>query len=171
MLFLSLKTNSSHLFWQGVVRAIEVMTFLAGAALAAMILATCADVILRAVGAPLKGVYDLIRIFGALTAACALPLTTALKGHVAIEYFFQRLPKAGRLAVDTLMRLIVVLFFAGATYACVRYGIRFLRSGEVSATLEVPVFWVPWVMAAAMANTGLVVCFHLLHPGQGMIKP
>ena len=41
MLFLSLKTNSSHLFWQGVVRAIEVMTFLAGAALAAVMAAPC----------------------------------------------------------------------------------------------------------------------------------
>jgi TRAP-type C4-dicarboxylate transport system permease small subunit len=159
------------LFWRGVVFLVTGMTVVSCAALCAMILLVCGDVTLRTCGHPVKGAYDVVRICGALTIACALPLTTAMKGHVAIEYFFQKLNRAGRLVVDSLMRLIMITVFLLAAYECVGYGQRFLRNGEVTSTIELPVFWVPWVMAAAFAVSALVVVFHLVCPGREMIKP
>ena len=158
-------------FWRGVVALVVVLTGVSCVGLIAMMLVTCADVVLRACGRPLKGTYDVVRICGALTIACALPMTTAMKGHVAIEYFFQKLNRAGRVAVDSLMRLLMIAVFLWTAFECVRYGLRFLRSGEVTSTIELPVFWVPWVMAAACGVTALVVVFHLLHPGKELLKP
>ena len=157
-------------FWQSVVWLVWGMTFVSGAALAAMILIICCDVILRTAGYPVKGAYDVVRVAGAVTIACSLPLTTAMKGHVAIEYFFQKLNRAGRVAVDSVMRLIMIAVFLFAAYECVGYGCRFLRNGEVTSTIELPVFWVPWVMAAAFGVTALVVVFHLAYPGREMVK-
>ena len=157
-------------FWQGVVWLTYGMTIISCTGLAVMMLLTSADVLLRQIGYPLKGAYDVVRVCGALTIACALPLTTALKGHIAIEYFFQKLSRPWRLVVDSVMRILMIAVFAFAAFECVHYGRLFLRYGEVTATIELPIFWVPWVMAAAFAVTAVVVMFHLLYPGRGLIK-
>ncbi len=148
---------------------VKLMTLVACAALAAMILITCGDVVLRALRIPVKGAYDLIRICGAVTVACAVPLTTALKGHVAIEYFFHKLNRRGRVVVDSLMRSIMLIGFAVLTWASFNYGLQFLRNREVSDTVEIPLCWVPWVMSIAFAVTALVVLFHLLYPGRELV--
>ena len=50
----------------------------------------------------ITGALDLGKGCGALVIAGALPYTTAVKGHVAIEYFFHKLGRRGRIVVDTL---------------------------------------------------------------------
>ncbi len=157
-------------FWHAVLCLVWGMTFISCAGLFAMVLITCGDVALRTAGYPVPGSYDIVRVVGAITIACSLPLTTAMKGHVAIEYFFQKLNRAGRLAVDSLMRLIMIGVFLFAAYECVGYGVRFLHNSEVTSTIELPVFWVPWVMALAFGVTALVVVFHLVYPGREMVK-
>jgi TRAP-type C4-dicarboxylate transport system permease small subunit len=158
------------LFWRGVVTVIHGMTALAGVGLFLMMAVTCGDVVLRVTGFPVKGAYDVVRICGVIAMACALPLTTAMKGHIAIEYFFQKLNRAGRLVVDSVMRLVMIAAFCLAAIACVACGQRLLANGEVTATVEIPIFWVPWVMAVAFGVTAVVVVFHLLYPGRDMMK-
>ena len=157
-------------FWRSIAGLVWGMTFLSGAALAAMILIICGDVVLRTTGYPVKGAYDIVRVAGAVTIACSLPLTTAVKGHVAIEYFFQKLNRTGRVVVDSVMRLMVIGAFLLAAFECVGYGLRFLRNSEVTATIEMPIFWVPWLMAVSFGITALVVVFHLVYPGREMVK-
>lgn len=147
------------------------LTLFAALMLAASILIVCSDVILRALDHPFQGGYDLVRITGTLTIVCALPLTTAVKGHVAIEYFFRKLNRVGRICVDSLMRLIMILAFSLTAWECIHYGHRLLKTQQVSDTIEIPLFWVPWVMAFAFGLTALIVCFHLLHPGKEMLRP
>jgi TRAP-type C4-dicarboxylate transport system permease small subunit len=147
------------------------MTALSCLGLVAMMAVICGDVALRLAGHPVKGAYDVVRVAGAVTIACALPITTAMKGHVAIEYFFQKLGRPWRVAVDSVMRLLTIGAFLLAAYECVGYGQRFLKNGQVTDTIELPIFWVPWLMAASFAVTALVVVFHLVYPGREMVKP
>lgn len=142
----------------------------AGLGVLAMTTVTCVDVVLRQFGHPLVGAYDLVRIAGGVTLACALPITTALKGHVAIEYFFHKLRRPGRIVVDTLMRLVQLTACSVAARECLRHGSKLLRSGEVTPTLQWPTFWVAWVLAAACVLTALVTLYHLTHPGREMIR-
>ncbi|MBP5511297.1 MAG: TRAP transporter small permease [Kiritimatiellae bacterium] len=151
-------------FWRGVVWAGWVMMGIALAGLAVMIIAVCTDVALRLFGASLKGAYDIVCVAGALTIAGALPLTTARKGHVAIEYFFQRLNRTGRLVADSISRIAIVLGLAAAVRACIVCGFRYLRNGDVTNTIEIPIFWIPWFVAFAFFLTLLVVFYHLTHP-------
>ena len=157
-------------FWRAVVWVGRVMTAVSVLGLLAMMLVTCLDVILRVCGVPVKGAYDVVRVAGAITIACALPVTTAMKGHVAIEYFFQRLNRRWRIVVDSLMRLLMIGGFLLAAVESVGYGVRFLKSGQVTDTIEMPIFWVPWLMAVSFAVTALVVVFHLLYPGRELVR-
>jgi hypothetical protein len=38
-------------------------------------------------------------------------------------------------------------------------------------TLQMPVFWVPYVMAFSCALVVLVTLYYLLHPGKALLKP
>jgi TRAP-type C4-dicarboxylate transport system permease small subunit len=157
-------------FWSGVVLMVWLMTLISCAALAAMALITCGDIVLRLFRIPAKGAYDLVRLCGAVCVSCAVPLTTAMKGHVAIEYFFHKLGRRGRVVVDSVMRVVMLAGFAAAAWACFGYGMSFLRNSAVTDTIEFPVFWVPWLMAAAFAVTVLVILFHLICPGRELIR-
>lgn len=157
-------------FWRAVVWLCHGMTAISCAGLVTMVVVVCADVALRVVRHPVVGAYDIVRVAGAVTISCALPITTAMKGHVAIEHFFRKLNPRWRVAVDSVMRLLMIVAFTVAAYGCVGYGIRFLRNGQVTDTIQIPIFWVPWLMALSFGVTTLVVLFHLAYPGREMIR-
>jgi TRAP-type C4-dicarboxylate transport system permease small subunit len=156
--------------WLPVKGLVLASAVLAGTGVLAMTAVTCLDIVLRQFGRPLVGAYDMVRIAGGLTLAFALPVTTAVKGHVAIEYFFHKLGRTGRIIVDTLMRLLQGFAFAVAARECARYGHKLLLSGEVTPTLQWPTFWVAWVLSATCVLTVLVTLYHLACPGREMIK-
>ncbi len=137
-----------------------------------MIGVTCADVILRLpwINRPFIGAYDIVRIAGAVTLATALPYTTAVKGHVAIEYFFHKLGRTSRMVVDSVMRLLSMALFGFLGWRSMLYGQNLRRINQVSQTLELPIFWVPMVIGMCCFVVVLVVTYHLIRPRGEMIK-
>lgn len=150
---------------------IHAMAVVGGLAVLGMMLITVADIIGRKFGFPVKGAYDLVRVLGAVSMLCALPLTKAVKGHIAIEYFFQKMNRRGRAVVDTLMRLCLIVLFLLLAVEFFRQGLIFKESGEVTVTLHMPVYWVFGVASLACAATLGVTLWHLLHPGRSMMRP
>lgn len=167
----AMSTSISSPGWAVVRGLVLGLAAAAGICLVGMILIICLDVVMRLFGHPIKGSYDIVRLAGTLTIACALPITSAVKGHIAIEYFFHKFGRRGRVVLDTFVHGGMMVLFSVAAWQCVRYGQSFLQHGEVSPTLQIPFFWVPWVMALACAVSVPVSCYHLLHPGREMIKP
>jgi TRAP-type C4-dicarboxylate transport system permease small subunit len=160
-----------ELYHRGLRSLVRFLGLVAGFGLVAMVLVTSTDVVLRIFRLSLKGAYDLTCIAAALTIAAALPYTTAIKGHVAIEYFFQKLGRHGRVVTDTLMRVLVMVLFGLLAWQCVRYGNSLKHSGTVSMTVQLPIFWVPYVLAVSCALVVLIKVYHLLHPGRSLIAP
>ena len=158
-------------------RVLRIVVYLlvavAGVSVLAMMVITCADVILRLkwINHPFVGAYDIVKIAGALSLATALPYTTAVKGHVAIEYFFHKFNRRGRIVLDTFLRLLGMALFAFFAWRSVAYGLNLHRNGQVSQTLQLPVFWVPFVIGFCCAVVVLVIGHNLIHPGREMIKP
>jgi TRAP-type C4-dicarboxylate transport system permease small subunit len=150
---------------------VKALAGLASAGIMVMVLVTSVDAVSRRFGFPVPGAYDLVKIAAAISVAAALPYTTAIKGHVAIEFFFHKFGRRGRVAVDALMRLAGMGLFGLLAWGCVDYGNSLRHNGEVSMTLQVPVFWVPYVLAASCALVVLITLYHLTHPGKPMIKP
>ncbi len=151
--------------------AVSALAVVAGAAVVAMIVVTCIDVIGRRFGRPLRGTYDIVEILGAITIAGGLPYTTACKGHVAIEFFFQRLSRPGRIIVDTFVRMITIPMFSFLTWRFIHYGLEIKASGQGTSTMGWPIFWLPWWMALCSGVMVLVIVYHLMHPGKELMKP
>lgn len=152
---------------------VHILVVMAGLGVLTMVAVTCIDVILRLPGInrSLFGAYDIVKITGALTLAATLPYTTAVKGHVAIEYFFHKLNRRGRIVVDTIIRLMGMTLFAFLSWRSFIYGLNLYRTGQVSQTLQLPIFWIPYVIGFCCGIVVLVIGHNLLHPGQEMIKP
>lgn len=150
---------------------IKASAYIAGLGILAMIAITCLDIIMRRLGSSIPGAYDLVRLAGGVTIATSLPLTTAVKGHVAIEYFFHRLGKRGRIIVDSLMRTLQLLGFIIASWAFTIKGTNLFREGEVTPTLQVPIFWLAWLTALMCLITAAITLFHLIRPGKELLKP
>lgn len=173
---------------------VHAMLAVSAASMVATIGVVCLDVLLRMVGKfilaisadrekteflnfllrvfhPIRGAYDIASIGGALAIACGLPYTTACKGHVAIEYFFLKLPPRGRIVVDALCRLAVMALLSLLAWRCILYGLSLRRAGQVTPTAQIPEFWIPYVIAASCAVVVLVKIYHLFQPGRTLIKP
>lgn len=171
------QSTVSHdsVFWSAYARAVRTMVYVmeivAAMGIMTMMLVTCAEVVLRVFRVRLTGVVDLVCVAAAVTAAAAIPYTTACKGHVAIEYFFQKLSRRGRIVVDTFCRVCIILLFGFLTVECGSYGMSLKVKGQVTPTLQMPEFWVPLVLAVACAVVCLVTIYHLFHPGKELIKP
>ena len=108
---------------------------------------------------------------GGVTIACVLPYTTAVKGHVAVEYFFLKLPRTARIVVDTATRLVCMAVLGVLSWRCVLRGMSLQRSNTVSQTLQIPSYYLAYVAALSCALVVLVIFHNLLHPGREMIKP
>ena len=152
---------------------VYILVVLAGLGVLTMMAVTCIDVILRLpwINRSLLGAYDIVKIIGATTLAATLPYTTAVKGHVAIEYFFHKLNRRGRIVVDTIIRLMGMALFVFLSWRSYIYGMNLHRIGQVSQTLQLPVFWVPYVIGFCCSIVVLVIGYNLVHPGREMIKP
>ena len=147
------------------------LAFVAGINVLVMMTVTCLDVILRRFGLPIKGAVDIVMVAACLTAVCALPYTTAVKGHVAVEFFFQRLPARLKPFIDGIWRVAVLILFAVMSWHSMIYGIDMLHRNRTTLTLHIPLFWILWLMSFSFAVVSLIKLYNLTHPGKEMMKP
>lgn len=137
----------------------KLLAVLAGTALIAMMLFTAADVVLRTIGRPVAGSFEVIGWLSAASMALALGYTQAHRGHVAMTLFSSRLGGRSALLVRALNDLIALGLFALASYHLFRYGSVLQSSGSLSETLRVVVY--PWVYLVAAGCSALVVMLAL----------
>lgn len=156
------------IIWRATVMA---LAWLSASAVMFMMLVTASDVVLRLVARPITGAYDMVRIACAVAVAGAIPYTTAVKGHVAVEFFFHKLSHRWRARVDFIIRILGISLFLALARQSLRHGGSLRVSGQVTPTLQWPMFWVMYVISFCCVVTAGVIFYHLLHPGKEMIKP
>jgi TRAP-type C4-dicarboxylate transport system permease small subunit len=154
-------------FLRGIVYALAVVS---GLSVVVMMSVTCLEIILRVFNQSM-GAYDIVKLAGAVSFGCALPYTTAVKGHVAIEYFFHKMNKTWRTVVDTITRFIAMFLFGTLAWRSVSHGFYLYNNAEVTLSLQIPTFWVLYVIAFSCAVVVLVIFEHVLRPGKELIKP
>lgn len=158
-------------FFTIISRIIKAFAYIAGAAVLLMMGITVVDVILRLFNVGITGAYDLVRACGAISIACGLPYLTAVKGHIAIEFFYHKSGKAGRVIMDMLIRISSLLVFGLLAFHTFRHGLSLLEKGEVFPNLGMPVFWIPLVISINCGLMMIVFIYHMIHPGKEYIKP
>lgn len=136
--------------------ALKISKFLyaiSGVALVWMMLLTVADVIMRKLGRPITGSYELVAFSATVVIGFGLPFTTWTRGHVYMEFLIQIMPKKSRDIVNIFTRLIGIALFAMAGYNLFLVGIDLYKTKEVTDTLNFPYYPVVY---------GLGICCFML---------
>ncbi len=132
-----------------------VLSWVAGLALAAMMLFSVADMVLRRLGYTIAGSYEVIGWLSAGAMALALGAVQQLRGHVAMELLMDRFERPTRAAIELVTSLLSLLMFAAVAWYVARYARVLQETGSLSETLRAIVY--PWVYLVAVGGAGLAL--------------
>jgi len=133
---------------------------LAGIFITFIMLLTVLDVILRFLGRPILGTYELVSLGGgALGIGLSSLRTYWEKGHVRVDTVVEKLSKNIRHVLHVITR-VMILFIVGTTgLALIVMGFHLLKAKEVTPTLYLPYYPVVWVVGVSF----LIVCLAVLY--------
>jgi TRAP-type C4-dicarboxylate transport system permease small subunit len=125
----------------------KVVNVIAGMALTAMMLLTVFDVVLRYLGKPILGCYELVSLGAAVVIGFSLPYTSWVKGHIGVDFLLVELPEWRRGVVLVFTRIMSIALFAVVGVYLIKKGVYMHMTGQVSMTLQMPFYPVAWGVA------------------------
>ena len=139
----------------------RLLNVIAGLAITFIMFLTVTDVILRSFRRPIVGTYELVAFSGAIVIGFAVPLTTFLKGHVLVDFFVLKFPKAIRNTVHIVTRVLGIGLFSLLGWNLIKLGMDLYRTGEVSLTLQLPFYPVAFGVGICCFVQCLVLIAHI----------
>ncbi|HOE18552.1 MAG TPA: TRAP transporter small permease [Syntrophorhabdaceae bacterium] len=133
------------------------MDLVAGIALMFIMLLTSFDVVLRYLGRPILGSYDMVLLGGAFAIGFAVPRTSWDKTHVTVDILIDKLPSRKEI-LNLSTRVISLVFFIILGWNLIKMGVSFFKTGESTLTLALPLYPV----ALALGLCCIVQCLVLL---------
>jgi TRAP-type C4-dicarboxylate transport system permease small subunit len=130
---------------------------LAGVTLTLLMGLTVLDVILRVLGRPIVGIFELVALFGAVAIGFSIPFTSWVRGHIFVDSLVMKLSRRTRKGVHLFTRALGMGLFALAGWNLLKMGNDLLRSGEVSPTLHIPFYPVVYGIGAICLLQSLVL--------------
>ena len=141
-------------------KSAEFFNAVAAVAVVVMMGITALDVVMRFFRISLPGAYDVISMLGAVVVAFALTYTSIQRGHIAVDFVYQKLPERYRPFLDIFNELAGCIFFGLLAWQCFVYAGSLKAAGEVSLTIQIPVY--PFVAGIGL-NCVLLSMYLLLH--------
>ncbi len=138
-------------------RLSAVLKWIGGLSLVGMMLITCLDVVLRAVGRPLYGLVEGVSLLAVLVLAAALPITQRDRGHVALDMLVRRFTDRTAALVDAAGQAVTCGLFGIVSWQCWLYAATMASSGQVSQSLELPLQWLVRAVSVAFAILALAL--------------
>ena len=133
------------------------MDLVAGTALVSIMLLTTCDVILRYLGHPILGSYDLVSFGAAFVIGFALPRTSWEKMHITVDVLVEKIPDH-RFTLDIVTRVMALALFVLVGWNLTDLGAGFYKTGEETLTLGIPLF----PIAYALGFCAFLQCFTLI---------
>ena len=152
-------------------RAAEVFNWVAAAAITGMMLLTCMDIVLRLFRRPIPGTYEVVGFLGAVFAAFSLGYTSVNRGHIAVDCIVQTLPPRVQTVVDGVNAAVCAVLFGLLARQSMRYAADLQSFGEVSMTLQMPVYPFVYGIAAGCWLLVLVLAVRVLKNLTVTLKP
>ena len=133
------------------------MDLVAGTALVSIMLLTTCDVILRYLGHPILGSYDLVSFGAAFVIGFALPRTSWEKMHITVDVLVEKIPDH-RFTLDIVTRVMALALFVLLGWNLAILGADLFKTGEGTLTLGIPLF----PIAYALGFCAFLQCFVLI---------
>jgi TRAP-type C4-dicarboxylate transport system permease small subunit len=130
--------------------------------LTSMMLLTTLDVILRYLGRPITGTYELMGYAGALVTGLALAQSSLDDAQVKVDILTGAVSANTSKVIDIFTRLLGLGIFALLTWSLFLKGNDLYRTGEVSLTLRVPYFPVAYGLSLCCFIEFLVLLSSML---------
>lgn len=128
---------------------------LAAIALVGLMFITVVDIVLRNLGMPVAGSFELIGWLSATSMGLALGYVQLHRGHVAVTAISERFKGRLAAAAEIINSALALALVALLTYYTVRLGLMQKASGSLSETLRFLVY--PWVFALSAGLAGLAL--------------
>jgi TRAP-type C4-dicarboxylate transport system permease small subunit len=135
----------------------EFMQAISAVVLTFMIMLTTADVILRAFGRPILGTYEVVAICGGIVLGFGVPITSWMRGHIVVDFAVNKLPDRGKNLVNIITRCVAIALCLLIAWQISRIGTSFQTAGEVSNTLELPLYPVAYAIASCFFALSVVL--------------
>ncbi len=136
----------------------DLTDWVAGTALVLIMLLTSLDVVLRYLGYPIPGAYDLVSLGGAFVIGFAIPKTSWDRTHVTVDILTAKLPAGKQAVFEVGTRILGLFFFLVIGWNLMKMGIGFMRTGDSTQTLSVPLY----PLAFALGLCAFIECIVLV---------
>ena len=140
-------------FLRAIHRITIYMNVIAGVALTFIILLTVCDVVLRALGSPILGVYEIVAMAGGIVIGFVTPFTSWVRGHIFMDFVIERLSRPAKSAFDIATRCVGIALFLMISWNVFKIGKNLYSVDEVSLTLQLPLYPIAY---------GVGFCFFVL---------
>ena len=145
----------------------KILNFVAGVALTIMMLLTVVDVVLRAASYPFVGTFEVVSLLMGIVISFGIPQVSLDKGHVYMEFLVERLSPNGKAFMYTFTRILCIFLFACIAYNMIKIGARFHASGEVSPTIKIPFYPLPYAVSVCCFLECFVFMFDAVNVWRG----
>lgn len=114
------------------------MDIVGGTILALMMLLTVLDVIMRYLGVPFMGTYELVSMAGAVVIGFGFPQTTMNNGNVNVDFLIELAPSPVKKFILICTKSLGIAIFAAMGYGLIVKAIELQSVNEASLTLRMP---------------------------------
>ena len=149
--------NPKNFFGLMVYRLAKGLEVIAGGSLLFIMILTTCDVIGRAFRSPIIGTYEVVSFGAGVLVGFSLPVTTFEKGHVYVDFLYQKLPIHLRRVLHIITNVMGIALFVGAGYTLFKLGSDLKAAGEVSSTLQLPYYAIAYGIGFACCTVCLIL--------------
>jgi TRAP-type C4-dicarboxylate transport system permease small subunit len=121
------------------------MDLIAATVLVLIMLLTSLDVVLRYLGHPIQGSYDLVTFGAAFVIGFALPRTSWDHMHITVDILVENIP-AKKAVLDVITRILSISLFVLIGWNFIKLGASLLKTGESTLTLGVPLYPIAYAL-------------------------
>ncbi len=135
----------------------RIMIVIAGVFLTAMVVLTCGNIISRLVWVPIRGTFELMGFFGAITTSFALGYTQIKKGHIAVDVLITKFSTRTLRVLSVINASGCMIFFIIVGWQISEKAGVLKQSGEITETLGI--IYYPFTYGVAVGCMVLALVF------------
>ena len=127
-----------------------------------MMLICCLDVVCRWMGFSVAGAYEIIGLLGTVSVSMSLGYTAIERSHIAVNYILEFFPLSVQRAVEGFDYVVGCVLFALASWQSAVYAADMKQFGEVSLTLQIPLYPFIYGISIGCAVLSLVLAIRIV---------